>query len=170
MPHAVPVRPAVPPHRPQLPVLRGLQRVIDELAFGVHSCQPVATPTRLIMEQVGRWDAFPVAAAAAAATRLPQPSAACRLPPAAQMPMIRACLLRRGDWAELARRQAGAQFGAAAQRVSQQRLQAMLRSFELMCGMEEAEEQAAGRQEVSGHGCPSVAFGPAAAAPAGALP
>ena len=37
----------------QLPVLKDLQRVIDELAFGVNACQPVATPARLIVEQVG---------------------------------------------------------------------------------------------------------------------
>lgn len=36
----------------QLPVLKDLQRVIDELAFGVNACQPVATPSRLIVEQV----------------------------------------------------------------------------------------------------------------------
>ena len=40
-------------HAVQLPVLRDLQRVLDELAFGVSSQQPVATPSRLIVEQVG---------------------------------------------------------------------------------------------------------------------
>lgn len=38
----------------QLPVLRNLQRVIDELAFGVNTAQAVAGPSsRLIVEQVG---------------------------------------------------------------------------------------------------------------------
>ena len=37
----------------QLPVLRDLQRVVDELAFGVNNTQqPVGTPSRLIAEQV----------------------------------------------------------------------------------------------------------------------
>jgi hypothetical protein len=37
----------------QLPVLRSVQRVLDELAFGMNNCQAVGTPARLIMEQVG---------------------------------------------------------------------------------------------------------------------
>lgn len=38
----------------QLPVLRNLQRVIDELAFGVNTAQALAGPSsRLIVEQVG---------------------------------------------------------------------------------------------------------------------
>ncbi len=48
------VHPSCPPPFPvQLPVLKDLQRVIDEVAFGVNACQPVATPARLIVEQVG---------------------------------------------------------------------------------------------------------------------
>ena len=35
----------------QLPPLRALQRLLDELAFGVSSQQPAATPARLIVEQ-----------------------------------------------------------------------------------------------------------------------
>lgn len=38
----------------QLPPLRALQRLLDELAFGVSSQQPAATPARLIVEQVPR--------------------------------------------------------------------------------------------------------------------
>jgi hypothetical protein len=93
----------------QLPVLRDLQRVIDELAFGVNNTQqPAGTPSRLIVEQV---------------------------------PALRTALLRRGGWEALARRQAAAQFGAEAQRLSQQRLERMLASFELMCGMEGGARQ-----------------------------
>lgn len=41
-----------PPHcLAQLPPLRALQRLLDELAFGVSSQQPAATPARLIVEQ-----------------------------------------------------------------------------------------------------------------------
>lgn len=36
----------------QLPLLKDLQRVIDELAFGVNARQSVATPSRLVVEQV----------------------------------------------------------------------------------------------------------------------
>ncbi|KAI3437714.1 hypothetical protein D9Q98_000162 [Chlorella vulgaris] len=89
----------------QLPPLRNLQRVIDELAFGVNnSQQSVATPSRLIVEQV---------------------------------PTIRAGLLHRNDWRALAEAQAAGQFGAEAQRVSQGRMERLMQSFDLMCGMEE---------------------------------
>jgi hypothetical protein len=104
----------------QLPVLRDLQRVVDELAFGVNNTQqPVGTPSRLIAEQV---------------------------------PTLRAALLRRGGWEALAARQAAAQFGAEAQRLSQQRLESMLASFELMCNMEEggARQQEVGGQSALG--------------------
>ena len=50
------------------------------------------------------------------------------------------------------------QLGAEAQRLSQQRLEKMLRSFELMCGMEGQEE--AVRREVR----PCCVAGPAASA------
>ena len=96
-------------------MLRDLQRVIDELAFGVNNTQqPVGPPSRLIVEQV---------------------------------PALRTALLRRGGWEAVARSQAAAQFGAEAQRLSQQRLERMLASFELMCGMEEG---GARQQEVGG--------------------
>ncbi|PSC69454.1 Zinc finger MYND domain-containing 10 isoform B [Micractinium conductrix] len=94
----------------QLPVLRNLQRVIDELAFGVNTAQGVGSaPTRLIVEQV---------------------------------PTIRAGLLHRSqaEWRDLAEAAMAGQLGAEAQRLSQQRLEKMLRSFELMCGMEGQEE------------------------------
>lgn len=61
------------------------------------------------------------------------------------MPMIRAALLRRADWSELAEQAVAAQFGRQAAQLSQQRLERMLRSFEIMCGMEEQQ----GEREVS---------------------
>ncbi|KAL4451614.1 hypothetical protein ABPG75_007276 [Micractinium tetrahymenae] len=106
----------------QLPVLRNLQRVIDELAFGVNTAQAVAGPSsRLIVEQV---------------------------------PTIRAGLLRRSqaDWRGLAEQAVAAQFGPEAQRLSQQRLEGMLRSFELMCGMEEERQ---GAPQAAAAGLPS---------------
>lgn len=53
--HLAPPTPTHPgPPSLQLPVLRNLQRVIDELAFGVNTAQAVAGPSgRLIVEQVG---------------------------------------------------------------------------------------------------------------------
>ncbi|KAL4856193.1 Zinc finger MYND domain-containing protein 10 [Chlorella vulgaris] len=99
----------------QLPPLRNLQRVIDELAFGVNnSQQSAATPSRLIVEQV---------------------------------PTIRARLLHRNDWRALAEAQAAGQFGAEAQRLSQGRMERLMQSFDLMCGM---EEQGASQNEASG--------------------
>ena len=65
-----------------------------------------------------------------------------------QVPTIRATLLGRGGWRALAERQMAAQLGPEAQVLSQQRLQSMLHSFELMCGMEEE----GGRQEEVGGG------------------
>lgn len=59
-----------------------------------------------------------------------------------KVPTIRAGLLRRtqSDWRQLAESAMAAQFGAEAQRASQQQLERMLHSFELMCGMEEEHE------------------------------
>lgn len=69
--------------------------------------------------------------------------------PREQLPTMRASLLRGRDWAALAARAAAEQLGPAAQRLSQERLQRMLRSFDLMCGMEEeAAAAAAARPEV----------------------
>lgn len=61
-----------------------------------------------------------------------------------QVPTIRAGMLQRSqsDWRELADVAMLAQFGADAQRLSKQRLERMLHSFELMCGMEEEQQEA----------------------------
>lgn len=70
-------------------------------------------------------------------------STATPYPPAlpTQVPQLRARLLARSpaEWDALAQRQATEQFGAAAAALSRQRLERMMRSFELMCGMEERE-------------------------------
>ncbi|GAB4819300.1 hypothetical protein N2152v2_006346 [Parachlorella kessleri] len=73
----------------QLPVLKDLQRVIDELAFGV--------------------------------------------------PAIRASLLHRADWAELAQRAKQQQFGPGSKQLSQQRMKSLLEAIDCMCGLEEQE-------------------------------
>ncbi len=88
------------------------------------------------------------------ASHLP-PASPMRLPP--QVPQLRTRLLARSaaEWDSLAQRQATEQFGAAAAALSKQRLERMLRSFELMCGMEE-QESSARQREVRGclHGRP----------------
>lgn len=68
------------------------------------------------------------------------------LPP--QVPLLRSRLLARSgaEWDALAQCQTAEQFGAAAVALSQQRLERMLRSFELMCGMEEWESEARQRE------------------------
>ena len=74
------------------------------------------------------------------------PASPMRLPP--QVPQLRTRLLARSpaEWDSLAQRQAAEQFGAAAAALSKERLGRMLRSFELMCGMEEQEGSARQRQ------------------------
>jgi hypothetical protein len=159
----------------QLPPLRNLQRVIDELAFGVNnSQQSAATPSRLIVEQVGATTrccfrcyelvgvlvvadtrqslscvdvashpgCCPGSTVAVAETRA---IACCVFHLRLQVPTIRAGLLHCNDWRALAEAQAAGQFGAEAQRVSQGRMERLMQSFDLMCGM---EEQGASQNEV----------------------
>jgi hypothetical protein len=56
-----------------------------------------------------------------------------------QVPMIRAALLHRMDWQDLAERAKREQFGPASRQLSQQRIQSMLKAIDLMGGMEEEE-------------------------------
>lgn len=65
----------------------------------------------------------------------------CCSPAAAvvQVPMLRASLLRRRDWEELAERAKREQFGAASQQLSKQRIESMLKAFDLMSSLEEGE-------------------------------
>lgn len=164
------------PSLPQLPILRGLQRTLDELAFGVSSAQRLATPGGLIVEQVqGAVQGRGVGTRGRQSGTLVQTAAATRRiagrflpahllstqshltsPPSKQVPTIRAGLLRRseGEWDALAARQAAEQFGPAAQRLSQQRLEAMLRNFELMCGAGEGEAEQPVRAGWAGGGTP----------------
>lgn len=65
------------------------------------------------------------------------------LPSYLQVPAFRAALLRRGGWEELARRQAAQQLGPEAQRMQRARLERMLASIDLLCGMEQEQAGAA---------------------------
>ena len=55
---------------------------------------------------------------------------------ACQVPEMRERLLARGDWAELAARQAAGQLGPDLAELSQARAASLLRSFKFMCELE----------------------------------
>lgn len=137
-------------------MLRALQRVLDELTFGLSSQQPVAAPSaRLVVEQarggaVGLWGRQMLLQLArepanSSGQQLPASSHSITpLPRPAQVPEFRAALLRRGGWEELARRQAAQQLGPEAQSLQRSRLERMLQSIDLLCGMEQGAGGAAG--------------------------
>ncbi|WIA29347.1 hypothetical protein OEZ86_011852 [Tetradesmus obliquus] len=94
----------------QLPVLRQLARVLDEMALGINNAAAAAAGgagSRLILEQV---------------------------------PALRERLLHGNDWRTIAKQQKKAQFGAAAKQLAQERLKGMLESFEMMCQIEQQQQ------------------------------
>ncbi|KAF8056136.1 Zmynd10 [Scenedesmus sp. PABB004] len=138
----------------QLPVLRQLASVLDELALGV---APAAADGggggRLILEQVRRARARRQPAASWPRARLRQLRHAPRRVtavharrgrPRRQVPTLRAALLAGKDWAGIAAAQAAAQFGPAAKRMGRERLAGLVQQFELLCAMEEAAPRGGG--------------------------
>jgi hypothetical protein len=71
--------------------------------------------------------------------------------------MLRERLLQGKDWPAVAKQQKKAQFGAAAKQLAQERLKGMLESFEMMCQIEQRQQQQ-GKQHAAanaggGEGC-----------------
>eukprot|EP00879_Flechtneria_rotunda_P023002 GHRR01024313.1.p1 GENE.GHRR01024313.1~~GHRR01024313.1.p1 ORF type:complete len:665 (+),score=279.07 GHRR01024313.1:673-2667(+) len=113
----------------QLPVLRQLSRVLDEMSLGVSSAAAAApgktagAGSRLILEQV---------------------------------PLLRESLLKGNDWQAIAHNQQKKQFGPAAKQLAKDRLESMLQSFELMCQMEDQQQQQQKQQSQQAAGSSSA--------------
>ena len=119
----------------QVPVLRGLQRMLEELAFG---CQPGRAQdhnSRLIIEQARRpRRALPQRCHSTAPRCL---SDLARRP---QVPTLRASLLRQhSDWRALAEELKGRQFEGGRQQLSQRHLADLARGFDFLCDLQEED-------------------------------
>lgn len=128
----------------QLPPLKGLQRLLDEMALGAADAAPSAAATSRLFgggggggDQGGR-------------ARLILE----------QVPLVRERLVKGRDWGAYAKTAAAGWLGEAAARLARERAERMIKSFEFMCAMDDPGARG---------GAAGVSSASAAAAAAGGL-
>lgn len=119
----------------QLPVLKGLQRLLDEMALSGGDVAGGAS------SRAFGGDQGPGGGAGRAARLILE-----------QVPMVREGLLRGRDWPVLAAQLRDTWFGAAAAQLARERAERMLRSFEFLCSLEESAAPQQGQQAAAGAG------------------